>query len=261
MIDLPSPALVGVIHLKALPGAPGHVLSMDEIVDRAMSEAKTLEATGFDAAIVENFGDRPFRAARIEPATVAAMAVVADRIRRNSQLRVGINALRNDALSGLDIAAVTGVSFVRVNVHVGVYATDQGVIEGSADQTLRRRRALGARVAILADVGVKHARPVSEPDIARAAKDTAYRGMADGLIVTGPATGVPVDPSDIERVRTAVPDRRLFVGSGATADTVAKLLTVATGVIVGSSLKQNGDPDRPIDPGCAAAFARAAGRC
>lgn len=233
---------------------------MNEVLDRAMADANALETSGFDAVVVENFGDRPFTAARIDASTVAAMAVVADYVRRNTRLRVGINALRNDAISGLGIAAATGASFVRVNVHVGVYATDQGFVEGAADKTLRCRKALGARVAILADVGVKHARPLSEPDIARAARDTAYRGMADGLIVTGRATGEPADLADLERVRQAVPDRRVFVGSGATAETVAALLNIATGVIVGSSLKENGDPDRPIDPQRAATFARAAGR-
>ena len=260
MIDLPSPALIGVIHLKPLPGAPGHHYGMDELIGLALADARALESAGFDAAIVENFGDRPFSAGRMDAASTAAMAVIADRIKRETRLTIGINALRNDALSALAIAAATGASFIRVNVHVGVYAADQGFIEGKADQTLRYRNLLGARAAVLADVGVKHAHPVSEPDIARAAKDTAYRGLADGLIVTGRATGEAADMTDLQRVREAVPDRRLFVGSGVTSESVAEVLKIATGVIVGSSLKEGNDPDRPIDSQRAAALARAAGR-
>ena len=188
------------------------------------------------------------------------MAVVADRVRREVGLRIGINALRNDALAGLGIAAAVGASFIRVNVHTGVYATDQGLIEGRAEETLRYRKQLGSRIAILADVNVKHATPISEPDIVRAAKDTAYRGLADGLIVTGRATGEPVDADQLCRVRDAVPDRRVFVGSGATVDTVASLLTLASGVIVGTGLKVGGDTSQPIDAALATAFARAAGR-
>ena len=116
------------------------------------------------------------------------------------------------------------------------------------------------RTAILADVHVKHAQPLHEPDIVRAAKDAAYRGLADGLIVTGPATGQSVDLSELQRVREAVPDRRVFVGSGATAATVAELLNESNGVIVGCGLKQDGDPSRPIDPKLASMFAQAAGR-
>ncbi len=260
MIDLPSPSLIGVIHLPALPGSPGHQLSTDEIIARALADGQTLAKASFDAAIIENFGDVPFPATRVAPATVAAMSIVAEQVRRTTGLHIGINVLRNDAEAALGIAAVVGATFIRVNVHTGVSATDQGLIEGRADETLRHRKLLAKRIAILADVHVKHATPVSQPDIAAAARDTAYRGLADGLIVTGPATGEPVALEDLRRVREAVLDRRLFAGSGVTADTVAGLLEVANGIIVGSGLKAGGDPSGPIDEDLAAAFAQAAGR-
>jgi hypothetical protein len=260
MIDLPSRALIGVIHLPALPGSPRHLLPMDEIVNRALADAQTLKEASFDAVCIENFGDVPFVRTALPPASVAAMALVGDHVRRTARLPIGINALRNDALAALGIASAAGASFIRVNVHTGVSATDQGLIEGSAGETLRYRRQLAGRIAILADVHVKHGTPISEPDIARAAKDTAYRGLADGLIVTGPATGEAVDPDDLRRVREAVPDRRLFVGSGATCETVASLLSLATGVIVGTGIKLDRDPANPIDPVLAGKFARAAGR-
>ncbi len=234
---------------------------MDEILERALDDARALEEAGFDAAVVENYGDAPFPADSLSPASVAAMAVVADRVRREcSSLRVGVNALRNDARAALGIASATGASFVRVNVHTGVSATDQGFIEGRADGTLRYRRLLGWRVVILADVHVKHAVPISQPDIAHAARETAYRGMADGLIVTGAATGEPVDIDELRRVREAVPDRRLFVGSGATAETVQALLSVADGIIVGTSIKPDRDPSQPVDVRLARALVRAARR-
>ncbi len=260
MLDLPSPALVGVIHLPALPGSPRHCLPMEDIVARALADGRALRDAGFDAAVVENFGDAPFARDSIAPASVAAMAVAAEAVRRETGLRTGINALRNDARSALGIAAAVGSVFVRVNIHTGVYATDQGLIEGRADETLRYRMALGKRIAILADIHVKHATPLSEPDIVRAAKDTAYRGLADALVVTGPATGEAVDENDLRRVREAVPDRRLFVGSGATAQTVRSLLTLASGVIVGTSLKHDRDPANPIDAILARQFVQAAGR-
>ncbi len=261
MIDLPSPALIGVVHLSPLPGSPCFTLSMDEIIGRALRDARTLQDAGFSAAIIENFGDAPFHPDHLPSETIAAMAVVADRIHQASSLRLGINALRNDARAALAIAATTGASFIRVNVHTGVYATDQGIIEGRAHETLRHRKQLGQRIAVLADVHVKHAAPMGEPDIARAAEDTAYRGLADGLIVTGGATGEAVSTDDLRRVREAVPDRRLFVGSGATAANIGELLGLANGVIVGSGIKCGGDPSQPIDAELACAFVRAAGRC
>ncbi len=233
---------------------------MEEIVRRVLSDARILKEAGFDALLVENFGDMPFPAENLSPASLAAMAVVADHVRWEVALPIGVNALRNDALAALGIAAAVGAAFIRVNVHTGVCATDQGMLEGKADQTLRYRKLLGVRVAILADVHVKHAVPISEPDIERAAKTCAYRGLADGLIVTGPATGEAPDLDQIQRVARAVPDRRIFVGSGATADTVAALLTLASGVIVGTSVKVGGETPAPVDPARARDFVRAARR-
>ncbi len=258
MIDLPNPSLIGVVHLPALPGSPCHQWPMDEIIERALGDARSLKDAGFSAVIVENFGDAPFFRESLEPATISAMALVGDQLRREIGLPVGVNALRNDAKSALGIAATIGASFVRVNVHTGVMATDQGILEGRAAETLRYRKVLGRRIAILADVHVKHAKPLIEQDIGLAAREVAYRGLADALIVTGDATGSPVDMDELRRVREAVPDRRVFVGSGATAETVSDLLSAATGVIVGSSLKQQGDPANPIDADLARDFMAAA---
>ncbi len=260
MLDLPSPALIGVIHLAPLPGSARHTLSMKEIIDRALTDARSLREAGFDAAIVENYGDAPFTVGAVPPASVAAMAITAQVAREQTGLRIGINALRNDARAALGIACASGATFIRVNVHTGVYATDQGLIEGRAHETLQYRKQLGSRIAIFADVAVKHARPLSEPDIARAARDAAYRGLADALIVTGPATGEPADLEEIRRVATAVPDRRVFVGSGATIESVARLLTVAGGVIVGTGIKIGCITENLIDLERARAFVRAAGR-
>ncbi len=251
--------MIGVIHLPPLPGSPAHFLPMDAIVDHALRDAQTLATAGFNALIIENFGDAPFHATTLPPASLAALAVVADRVRQTVRLPLGINALRNDARGALGIAAAAGACFVRVNVHTGVAATDQGLIEGRACETLEYRKLLGHRVAILADVHVKHATPLNEPDIVRAARDTAYRGLADGLIVTGRATGEPVDLDELRRVREAVPDRRLFVGSGATVDNVRDLFEIATGVIVGTAIKVGGDTASPVDEASARAFINATG--
>ncbi len=256
MVDLPSPALIGVIHLSALPGSVRHQLAMGEIIERATADARALRDAGFDAVMVENFGDIPFRPT-LPQASVAAMAVAADRVRREIDLPLGINALRNDARAALGIAASVGAAFIRVNVHVGVSAADQGLLEGRANETLAYRKQLGARIAILADVHVKHAAPISEPDLARAARDTAYRGLADGLIVTGPATGETVDLEDLRRVRAAVPDRRVFVGSGATIATAATLLREASGIIVGTGIKVGRITSNPVDAALAREFVRA----
>ncbi len=258
MFRPPPPFLIGMIHLPPLPGSVHHTDALSAIVKHALADANVLCLAGFDGLMMENFGDAPFAADELEPVTVAAMAIVAAAIKSEVDLPLGINALRNDAASALGIAVAAGASFVRINVHTGISATDQGFIQGKADQTVRLRQRLGPNIAIYADVHVKHAVPLNQPDIALAAEETAYRGCAQGIVVTGSTTGRSADLDAVRRVKEAVPDRMVLVGSGATADTVAEILSAADGVIVGSSLKPEGRTDQPIDPALAQAFIRAA---
>ena len=255
---LPAHALIGMVHLAPLPGSPASRQSLQAITALALADARALRQAGFDALMVENFGDAPFRATRVDPHTVAAMTIIARAIREEVDLPLGINVLRNDALAAIAIATTCGAGFVRINVHCGVYATDQGIIEGRADDNLRYRQALGSQVAILADVHVKHARPLSSSSIADAAEETAYRGRADALIVSGVAPGKPTDLEDVRAVKAAVPGCPVYVGSGATAENIRQILAIADGAIVGTAVKQDGRTTAPVDPAQAAAFVQAA---
>lgn len=257
-LTLPPRALIGMVHLPPLPGSPASELPLERICQEARRDAGRLAEAGFDALVVENFGDSPFRATRVDPHTVAAMTMVAQAIRREIDLPLGINVLRNDALAAIAIATVCEAAFIRVNIHTGVYATDQGIIEGRADETLRYRKKLDSRAAILADVHVKHASPLLAQPISEAAEEAAYRGRADGLIVSGTGTGKPTSMSDLQMVREAVPDRPIFVGSGAGLQNVRELLRIADGVIVGTAVKEGGHTTAPVDPQRAAAFVRTA---
>lgn len=243
-----------MIHLPPLPGSPRDNPPLSVAIDQALADARTLKAAGFDALMIENFGDAPFAATQIDPATVASLAVVAHTVKSQIDLPIGVNTLRNDAISALGIAAAVNAAFIRVNVLTGVAATDQGYIQGDAANLHRYRKQLSADVAILADVHVKHAQPINQPDIALAAEETAYRGGADALIVSGSTTGRPADTDAIRKIKSAVPDRPLLIGSGATADTIRDLLTIADGAIVGTSIKKDGITTAPVDPERAKAF-------
>ena len=157
-------AFIGVVHLLPLPGSPRWRGDMDSVLRRAEEEAIILDQGGAHGIIVENFGDAPFRIGRVEPETAAAMTLALQRVRQATKLPVGVNVLRNDAQSALAIAAVTGAEFIRVNVHYGVMAADEGLVQGEAFETLRRRRALNVELKILADVLVKHAVPLGPAD-------------------------------------------------------------------------------------------------
>ena len=250
VIGLPAssaPTVIGMVHLRALPGSPRWEGDMAALVGAAVEDARALAEGGADALLVENHGDVPFTARRVDAATVAGMAVAVAEIRRAMPLPVGVNVLKNDVRSALAVAAATGARFVRVNVHVGVVAADQGIIESDAHDTLRYRRLLGVDVAILADVQAKHGLPLAPMPIEQEARDCYARGLADALVVSGVATGEPTPMADLKRVRGAVPEAPLLVGSGASPETVAELLSVADAVIVGTSIKRDGRLANPVD--------------
>ena len=152
-------ALIGMVHLLPLPGSPRWGGSMAEVAERALADARALEAGGLHALLVENHGDTPFPAGRVDAATVAAMTAVMSEIRRNVRLPLGVNVLKNDAQSGLAVAAATGARFIRVNVHAGAVLSDQGVIQSDAYATLRDRRLQAATPTRRRVTGRSHPRP------------------------------------------------------------------------------------------------------
>ena len=241
--------LIGMVHAGPLPGSPRWDGSMEHLVAAAVDDARALVDNGMDALLIENYGDAPFTPGRVEPATVAGLAVIAQEIRRAvPQTPLGINVLKNDARAALAIACAVGARFIRVNVHAGAVLADQGLVHSDAYGTLRDRRLLGVEIAIFADVGGKHAVPLAPVDLEQHARDLTHRGLADGLVVSGQATGTATPIEDLKRVRSAVPDVPLLVGSGVTPETAEELLSVADALIVGTALKRDGNVNEPVDP-------------
>jgi membrane complex biogenesis BtpA family protein len=225
----------------------GNAASLASIIDRAKRDASALANGGVGAIIVENFGDVPFARDRVESPTVAAMTLAVDAVMHETGLPIGVNVLRNDGLSAVSIAAATGASFVRINVYVGAAVTDQGLIQGNAEAVQMLIRQLGANVDVWADVDVKHAAQLAPRPIGEYAADAIDRGLAKAVIVTGGGTGKEIDLGDLESVRTTLPTALIFAGSGVTDTTVAKILSLADGVIVGTYFKREGEVSDLVD--------------
>jgi membrane complex biogenesis BtpA family protein len=250
--------IIGVVHLLPLPTSARWGGSLTGVIERAEQEATALAAGGVDGIIVENFFDAPFPKDQVDPAVVSAMTLIADRLMNLVVVPVGLNLLRNDARSALAIAACVNAQFIRVNVLTGIMATDQGLIEGRAHELLRYRRELAAETAILADVLVKHARPLGTPNLTTAVQDTIERGLADAVILSGWATGCPPSLEDLELAAAAAQGTPVLIGSGATWENIGQLMRAADGAIVASSLKRHGKISEPIDPIRVAQFVEAA---
>ena len=240
-------AVIGMVHLRPLPGSPLYDGSIQRVIDSAAADAKALAAGGADAVLIENFGDRPFFKSSVPPETVAAMTLAISEIARVVSIPLGVNVLRNDGRSALAIAAAAGAAFIRVNILVGAMLADQGIIEGDAAALLRVRAALCPDVALFADHLVKHASPLTSGDPLQMARDLRLRGMADAVIVSGSETGKAVDVARLRMLRAAI-DAPVVIGSGLNAENAAAYAPLADAAIVGTSIKRDGNVDAPVDP-------------
>jgi len=251
--------LAGVVHLPRLPLSthdPGY--GVEDLVELAVGEARAFEEAGFDAVIVENYGDSPFEARVTDPLKIAVMAVVVREVNASTSLEVGVNLLRNSGLEAYSVAVAAGAGFVRVNGLVEVLASDSGLLEPEAPR-LAPARLAHPGVRVLADVACKHAASLSlaaltlqaglDPRgaLALLAREAVERGGADAVIVTGLRTGEPPDPRDLEAVRGAV-EAPVLVGSGLTPENAGALLARADGAIVGSYVRRGGRAGAPLDP-------------
>jgi membrane complex biogenesis BtpA family protein len=250
-------ALIGVIHLQALPGTPASKLDLTAITETAVAEALIYHAAGFHGLIIENTHDRPYLKSHVGPEIVASMSVAAAEVRHTVALPLGIQVLAGANTSALAVALASGASFVRVEGFVFAHVADEGLIEASAGPLLRYRRAIGAdHIRVFADVKKKHSAHAitSDVDIVETAMAAEFFAV-DGVIVSGLATGQPADPGEVQSVSRAVSIPTL-IGSGITAENISQF-SDADAFIVGSSIKAGGYWPNPIDPERAAAVARA----
>lgn len=246
-----SRVLTGVVHLAAMPSAARGETTFDDVLAAALADAERYAEAGFDALMVENFGDAPFhkgtRDDPVPPDVSAGLAVVAHAVRTATGLPVGVNCLRNDGVAAVGAAAVAGATYVRVNVLTGAAVTDQGLIDGEAARIDRYRRHVAPGVLLLADLFVKHAEPLAAPPLAVAARDLAARSGADAIVLSGARTGEPVSVELLREVRDAVGAFPIWIGSGLSTENAGQLWPLCDGAIVGTAAKVGGETTAPVD--------------
>lgn len=249
--------VIGVIHSKPLPGSPGYDgESLDDIYAFAVAEAERYARGGVHGLIVENHGDIPFsKPDDLGPETAATMAVMTRHVRQAVSLPVGVNVLANGAEQAIAIAQAADAQFIRVNQWVNAYVANEGIIEGPAAKVTRYRAWLRAtQIKIFTDVHVKHGSHaiVGDRTIEEMTRDAEFFN-ADAVIATGQRTGDAAQTDEVRTIGNAT-HLPLLIGSGVTQDNVGELFKVAQGVIVASSLKEEGVWWTPVSEAKVRAF-------
>ncbi len=234
-------AVVGMIHVGALPGTPRSESGVDELAERAAREAALYRECGADGVLVENMHDTPYLRRSVGPEIVAAMAVVCRAVREEARLPSGVQVLAAANAEALAVAHAAGLDFIRAEGFAFAHVADEGIIESSAAELLRFRRRIGAeRVRVWADVKKKHSSHAITADLSLGETAAAVEFMrGDAVIVTGNATGDPPRASDVAEAKShcRLP---VLVGSGVTDANVAEFYAGADALVVGSYFKRGG---------------------
>lgn len=244
--------IIGMVHLRPLPGAPLYDkknMSMQQIIDTAVKEAQLLEEGGVDGLQIENIWDYPYvKGEKIGEETVAAVTAAAVHVKQNVKIPIGVNFHLNGAKQSLAVAIAAGARWIRVFEFVNAYVSHAGILEGIGGELARYRAALDARedVMFLCDVNVKHGSHfiISDRTLAEQANDAVAEG-AEALIVTGFETGIAPTPEKVREFSEHV-DVPVFLGSGTTSENVRELLKYSDGAIVGSYFKEDNNWKKPV---------------
>jgi len=248
-----------MLHVPALPGTPGSELGVGAVIEHVLSEAAVLAEAGFDALLIENMHDAPYLKGGVGPEIVAALTAIGAAVSASSELPIGVQVLAAANREAVAVAQASQLGFVRAEGFVFGHVADEGYIDSCAGELLRYRKAIGADdIAVFCDIKKKHSSHAITGDVSLAeTAEAAEFFKADGVIVTGTATGAPASMSDLREVRAAT-QLPLLVGSGATSENVADYLSIADAVIVGSSIKVGGHWANRIDRESACAVVKAA---
>jgi membrane complex biogenesis BtpA family protein len=250
--------VIGMVHFGALPGSPLYDVeaALEGLIDGIAKDLRALEMAGFDAVMFGNENDRPYEF-RVDPASTATMAFAIGRLRDEITVPFGVDVLW-DPISSIALAAATGASFVR-EIMTGTYASDMGPWAPDAGAAMRYRDRLGRRdLAMLCNISAEFAWSLDQRSLPDRARSAVFSSIPDAILVSGTITGEPAALSDLEAVKRVLPNTPVLANTGVKHETIADVLTICDGCIVGSSLKVDGNTWNAVDPQRAAEFMRLA---
>jgi hypothetical protein len=243
--------VIGMVHIGALPGSPLFDPSLD-LVGAARADLVALQDAGFDAVMFGNENDRPYEF-EVDIASTTTMAAIIGGLKPELTVPFGVNVLW-DPMSSIALGVATGAAFVR-EIFTGTYASDMGLWTPDAGKAMRYRDRLGrSDMAMLYNISAEFAHSLDQRSLPDRARSAAFSSIPDAVLVSGQITGEAAALSDLEAVKSVLPDIAVMANTGVKHETVADVLSIADGCIVGSSLKVDGDTWNAIDPGRARDF-------
>jgi uncharacterized protein len=250
--------VIAMVHLGALPGTPlfDEKSGLDGLIEGARKDLAALQQAGVDAVMFGNENDRPYEF-KVDTASTATMAFVIGILRSCIKIPFGVNVLW-DPMSSVALAAATGASFIR-EIMTGVYASDMGLWNTNAGAAMRYRNHLSrADLGMFFNVSAEFAASTDSRNLVDRARSAVFSSVPDAILVSGAITGEAPAMSDLAAVKKALPDTPVLANTGVKLATIAEVMKISDGCVVGSSLKVDGHTWNAVDGARAAAFMDAA---
>lgn len=248
-------AIIGMIHVQALPGTPRYQGSVSPIIAQVKREVAMYQDAGVHGIILENMHDVPYINRTVGPEITAVMTAAALAAKSATTLPAGIQILAGANKEALAVALAAGLDFVRTEGFVFAHVADEGFMDGCAARLMRYRKAIGAEhIKIFTDIKKKHSSHAITEDVTiEATAESAEFFLSDGLIITGLSTGYPVSVDHLQSARSAS-SLPIIIGSGITKQNIHQYWKHADGFIVGSHFKENGNWQNPVASGRVTSF-------
>lgn len=240
--------VIAMVHFGALPGTPLHDVGkgLAGLLDGVRADLAALQAAGVDAVMFGNENDRPYEF-KVDTASTATMAHIIGQVRSEIRVPFGVNVLW-DPMATVALAAATGASFAR-EIFTGLHASDMGLWQPDAGAAMRYRDRLGRRdLALLYNISAEFAASLDQRSLADRARSAVFSSIPDAILVSGAITGEAAALSDLAAVKRAVTTVPVLANTGVKHATVADVLKIADGCVVGSSLKVDGNTWNAVDP-------------
>lgn len=246
--------VIAMVHLPALPGSPlyNYKLGLDYILETAEKDLLALQEAEVDAVMFGNENDRPYEF-KANPASSSTMAYVIGALRNKIKVPYGVNILW-DPMSTIAVAASTGAHFVR-EIFTGTYASDMGYWNPDAGKAMRYRNNLSREdLLMFYNISAEFAYSLDKRSVAERSKSVVFSSVPDAILVSGQITGESVAISELKKVKNLIPNTPVLANTGVKIENVEDTLSVADGVIIGSSLKEDGNTWNAVDPKRASDF-------
>ena len=236
-----------MVHFPALPGSPlyDEKKGLHFIYQSVEKDLLNLQKAGVDAVMFGNENDRPYEL-KVNSATLSTMSYMIGKLSEKISIPFGVNVLW-DPMSTIALAVSTNAKFVR-EIFTGTYASDMGMWSPNAGKAVRYRNSLGGKdIQMYYNISAEFAYSLDRRTVAERAESTVFSSIPDAILVSGQITGQSAKLEEIKEVSKIIPSTPVLANTGVNLRNVEQILRITDGVIIGSSLKINGDTWKNVD--------------